>query len=260
MHTHIHTQEYYRGPVGCLSPATCVLSTVSLNCWRPRLLSFVLCGGAVSACTDDPSPWVRNSHLTMFTENYFVHRIFQARALHQPCVAAVCVSCHSVHTNLFRVPCGCFTCKNFLFPSVSNVSTVPCVSSSIPLQYSHFHSASPKTSPWAKVAPCAPAQVTLSPLVCFSLLRKTFCLHGCETVWRGLCSLHVGAVASTALPWTLVIPGAALGRGVSPKRMYVRVSVSLARPKHGYLARHQQDIMWIVVTFQTGTLHFVSYF
>lgn len=63
-------------------------------------------------------PWVRNSHLTMFTENYFVHRVFQARALHQPCVATVCVSCHSVHTNLFKVPCGCCTCKNFLFPSV----------------------------------------------------------------------------------------------------------------------------------------------
>lgn len=46
-HTHIHTQEYYRGPVGYLSPATCVLSTVSPNCWRPWLLSFVLCGGAV---------------------------------------------------------------------------------------------------------------------------------------------------------------------------------------------------------------------
>ncbi|KAM7339862.1 hypothetical protein ACRRTK_000477 [Alexandromys fortis] len=54
----------------------------------------------------------------MFTENYFVHRVFQARALQQPCVAAVCVSCHSVHTNLFKVPCGCSTCKNFLFPSV----------------------------------------------------------------------------------------------------------------------------------------------
>lgn len=186
---------------------------------------------------------------------------FSRHVLYSSPVAAVCVSCHNVHTNLFRVPCGCFTCKNFLFPSVSNVSTVPCVSSSIPQQYSHFHSASPGPHPGPR--PLLVPQHRwheLSSLVCFSLLRKTFCLHGCETVWRGLFSLHVGAVASTALPWTLVIPGAALGRGVSPKRMYVRVSVSLARPKHGYLARHQQDIMWIVVTFQTGTLHFVSYF
>lgn len=58
-------------------------------------------------------------HLTMFTENYFVHRVFQARTLQQPCVAAVCVNCHTVRTNLFRVPCGCFTCEKFLSPWVT---------------------------------------------------------------------------------------------------------------------------------------------
>lgn len=134
-----------------MSPATCVFSTVSPGCLRPQLLSFVLCGGDISACNEDPSQWVWNIHLTMFTENYFVHRVFQARTLHQPCVAVVCVSCHSVHTNLFKVPCGCLTCKNFVFPSV--MCPQCCVSSSSLLQYFHFHSASLKTSPWAKVTP-----------------------------------------------------------------------------------------------------------
>lgn len=71
--------------------------------------------GAMSACTDDPSQWLRNIHLTMFTENYFVYRVFQARTLHQPCVAAVCVSCHSVHTNLFKVLVAVLLVKTFYF-------------------------------------------------------------------------------------------------------------------------------------------------
>lgn len=120
-HTHAHTHSYTR-----ILQRICWVSEPSHLCSQycvSKLLetsAVVICAvwGCRSACTDHPSPWVRNSHLTMFTENYFVHRVFQARALHQPCVATVCVSCHSVHTNLFKVPCGCCTCKNFLFPSV----------------------------------------------------------------------------------------------------------------------------------------------
>lgn len=67
--------------------------------------------GVVLCCVGTPllpvlmilSPWVPNIHLTMFTENYFVHRLFQACALHQPCVALVCVSRHNVCTTLLKL-------------------------------------------------------------------------------------------------------------------------------------------------------------
>lgn len=82
---------------------------------EPSHLNFQYCvtrvlpgPGIVLCCVGMPllpvlmilSPWVLNIHLTMFTENCFVHRLFQARALHQPCVALVCVSRHSVCTKL----------------------------------------------------------------------------------------------------------------------------------------------------------------
>lgn len=117
MHTHIHTQEYYRGPVGCLSPATCVLSTVSPNCWRPRLLSFVLFGGAVL-----PVLTILHRGFGIVTSPCLQRTIlyieFSRHVLYTSPVWLLSVSCHSVHTNLFKVPCGCSTCKNFLFPSV----------------------------------------------------------------------------------------------------------------------------------------------
>ena len=137
-----------------MSPATCVFSTVSPGCLRPQLLSLVLCG-----VTFLPVMKILLSGFGIFTslclQRTVLYIVFQARTLHQPCVAAVCVSCHSVHTNLFKVPCGCFTCKNFLLPSVM---CPQCrVSSSSLLQYSHSHSASLKTSPWAKVTPQCPS-------------------------------------------------------------------------------------------------------
>lgn len=61
---------------------------------------LVLCGDAIAACAYGRFTVGLNIHLTMFTENSFVHRLFQARALHQPCVALVRVRCHSVCTNL----------------------------------------------------------------------------------------------------------------------------------------------------------------
>lgn len=65
----------------------------------PGLGCCLLCCGGSQCCLSllILSPRVPNIHLTMFTENYFVHRLFQARALHPPRVALVCVSRQCVH-------------------------------------------------------------------------------------------------------------------------------------------------------------------
>lgn len=147
---HTHTQFTHKNTVEDLS-GVWAQPPVFQYCVSKLLeaLAVVICavGGATSACTDD-------LHLTMFTENYFVHRVSQARTDTSP-VWLLSVSCHSVHTDLFRVPRGCFTCKDFVFPSVM-CPQCPVFRVLVPCS-THFHSASLKTSPWAKVAPWCPS-------------------------------------------------------------------------------------------------------
>lgn len=99
------------GPRVYLSPAT-ELSVLLPGCFQASTLSFVLCGMPLLPVITLLSPWAPNIHLTMFTENCFVHRHFQARALHRPHVALVCVRCHRARDNpSVTVVCDGFTCK-----------------------------------------------------------------------------------------------------------------------------------------------------
>lgn len=180
------------------------------------------------------------------------------------------VRCPSVCTNLSDV-CGYFPCRRvFCFPSVTCPQYLVF---QVRLYWSTLVFIVPpqRPHPGQRSALDAPVQVTLIPPhchspVCFPRLSGTFCNRHLRGLWDCV-KLFVWSprrccVLGTALLWTLVIPGAALGRGVSPKRMCVRawVCVSFAWPGATALLGHQQDIVWIVKRFQTGTLHFVSYF
>lgn len=128
-------------------PSHLCFSTVSPSCWRPWLLSFVLWGvPLLPVLTIFTSPCLQRT--TLYIE-------FPRHVLDTSPVRLLSVSCHSVHTDLFRVPRGCFTCKDFVFPSVM-CPQCPVFRVLVPCS-THFHSASLKTSPWAKVAPWCPS-------------------------------------------------------------------------------------------------------
>lgn len=190
------------------------------------------------------SPWVLNIHLTMFTENYFVHRLFRHVLCTDPTwllsVLAVTVCAPSVcWSYLWLFPC-----------EIVFSSPVMC------LQYPVFR----VLLSWSTLVLIVPPRdLTLDrgQSVCssagdihianchfpvsFSQLRKTFCncvSMGCETVWSCLCSLLVGAVFSAPPCWTLVIPGAALGRGSRQSACVCVTSVCvLCVARRGCLAR-----------------------